>query len=40
MSVDDKRGPTIGLWRVIASSLSIIMASFFHHLVEEVMMYL
>ena len=36
MAVDNNRGPTIGLWNIIASSLILIMSSSAYLLVEEV----
>ena len=36
MSVDGNRGPTIELWRTIASSLIVHLSSFSYALVEEV----
>ena len=40
MAVDNNRGPTIGLWNIIASSLILIMSSSAYLLVEEVKIYL
>ena len=36
MAVDNNRGPTIGLWNIIASSLILIMSSSAYLLVGEV----
>ena len=36
MAVDNNRGPTIGLWNIIASCLILIMSSSAYLLVEEV----
>ena len=40
MSVDNNRGLTIGLRRAIASPLSVMVASFLYHPVEEIKTYL
>ena len=40
MATDDNRDLIIGLWRIIASYLVLIMASSAYHLVEDVKIYL